>query len=199
MGLFGSRKNKRQGSGESQADNSTGMTEFERDIKELLGRDDIECRQDICEAEYAKAQRLLQNPTQESVHRAYDLMGNLASQFDYIPAILWMGDFAESAMNNYSQAAFWYKKAADLGDGNGARNYADMVITGRGVQQNQQEAMRYYSLAAERGIPEAAFVLGEFLRNKGDRENALKAYRKALDGGYQPAQIRINQISGGPQ
>ena len=57
----------------------TGMTEFDRDIKELLARDDIQSRQDICNVEYKKALSLLENPNQEKVHRAYDLMGNLAS------------------------------------------------------------------------------------------------------------------------
>lgn len=197
MSLFGSRKNKKQDSGGAQAGGAPGMSEFDRDIRELLGRDNIQCRQDICEAEYEKAQRLLREQTQESVHRAYDLMGNLAAQFDYVPAILWMGDFAESVMKDLAQAAYWYKKAADLGDGNGARNYADMVMIGNGVQRDQREAMRYYSLAAEKGAPEAAFVMGEFLRNQGDRENALKAYQKALNGGYAPAQIRIDQMQGG--
>ena len=118
-------------------------------------------------------------------------------QFDYIPAIMWMGDFAENVMHNLEQAAFWFKKAADLGDGNGARCYADMLMTGNGVQRNVQQAMHYYADAADKGVPEAAFVLGEFLRNNGDRDNALKAYQQAFDGGYAPAKVRIDQMKSG--
>ena len=171
------------------------MSEFDRDIRELLARDDIQCRQDICEVEYKKGLSLLEgHPTEDKIHRAYDIMGNLASQFDYVPAIMWMGDFAESAMQNAEQAVFWYKKAADMGDGNGARCYADMLMTGKGVARNPQQAMHYYADAADKGVPEAAFVLGEFLRNSGDRENAIKAYKQALAGGYQPASIRLQQM-----
>ena len=175
----------------------SNLTEFERDLKNLLARDDIQSRQDICEAEYKKALGILKNPSEKYVHRAYDLMGNLASQFDYVPAIMWMGDFMEHVFRDLSQAAFWYKKAADLGDGNGARCYADMLITGNGIEKNTQMAKRYYIQAANKGVPEAAFVLGEFFRNAGDRENALKAYQHAYNGGYAPAKIRIDQMNNG--
>lgn len=197
MGLFGFGKKKDQKAKAAPQTPSGNESEFEKDIRELLARDDITCRPEICEAEYKKGLSLLDNPTQEKIHRAYDIMGNLASQFEYIPAILWMGDFAENAMQNLQQACFWYKKAADMGDGNGARNYADMLMTGRGVQPNQREAIKYYAQAADAGIPEAAFVMGEYLRNAGDRANALKAYQQAVDGGYAPAQQRINQMKNG--
>lgn len=170
-------------------------SEFDNDIRELLARDDIQCRQDICEAEYKKARSLLENPTHERLHRAYDLMGNLASQFDYVPAIMWMGDFAENALKNMRQAAFWYKKAADLGDRNGARCYADMLMTGNGVEHDTQLAMHYYADAADKGVPEAAFVIVEYLRNSGDEENAMKAYLEAYHGGYAPAKTRIDQMN----
>ena len=192
MGLFNRKKKEEQ----TKRVNST-ETEFDRDIRDLLARDDIQSRPEICEVEYKKAMNLLSNPSQENVHRAYDLMGNLASQFDYVPAIMWMGDFAENVMHNLQQAAFWYKKAADLGDGNGSRCYADMLMTGNGVQRDLRLAMHYYADAADKGVPEAAFVLGEYLRNTGDRANALKAYQQALDGGYAPAQVRIDQMKNG--
>lgn len=124
-----------------------------------------------------------------------DLMGNLATQFDYVPAIMWMADFAESLKHDFRQAAFWYKKAADLGDGNGSRCYADMLMTGSGVKRNAQQAMRYYADAADKGVPEAAFVLGEFYRSAGGSENAFKAYQKAYNNGYAPAKKRIEQMN----
>ena len=189
MGLFSKKKKKDSGN-----QHSITESEFDRDIRELLARDDIQCRPEICEAEFRKAKGLLEQPTKDKIHRAYDIMGNLASQFDYIPAIMWMGDFTENAMHDLKQAAFWYKKAADLGDGNGSRCYADMLITGNGVEKDFRLAMHYYADAADKGVPEAAFVLGEYLRNNGDRVNALKAYKQALAGGYQPAQIRIEQL-----
>ena len=191
MGLF-NRKEKKE---KQQSHSHPTESEFDRDIRELLARDDIQCRPEICEAEYQKALSLLDNPTQETVHRAYDLMGNLATQFDYVPAIMWMADFAESLKHDFRQAAFWYKKAADLGDGNGSRCYADMLMTGSGVERNAQQAMRYYADAADKGVPEAAFVLGEFYRSAGDSENAFKAYQQAYNNGYAPAKKRIEQMN----
>lgn len=44
MGLF--NKKKKQENNKSTTEN---MSEFDRDIRELLARDDIQCRQDICE------------------------------------------------------------------------------------------------------------------------------------------------------
>ena len=190
MGIFNRKKNNQT---TNQPVNGN-ETEFDRDIKTLLARDDIQSRSEICQAEYNKALGLLKNPTQETIHRAYDLMGNLAAQFEYVPAIMWMGDFTENYMHNNMQAASWYKKAADKGDGNGSRCYADMLMTGNGVSRDTQLAMRYYADAAEKGIPEAAFVLGEYLRNTGDIANALKAYNQAYAGGYAPAKTRIDQM-----
>ena len=108
MGLF--NKKKKQENNKSTTEN---MSEFDRDIRELLARDDIQYRQDICEVEYKKGLSLLEgHPTEDKIHRAYDIMGNLASQFDYVPAIMWMGDFAESAMQNAEQAVFFKKNTS---------------------------------------------------------------------------------------
>ena len=192
MGLFDIFKGKSESN--KTAEPLTKKSRFNEDIKEYRRRADIQRRGNICEVEYKKAQDLLKNPTNETVHQAYDIMGKLASQFDYVPAILWMGDFVENVLNDLPQATRWYKKAADLGSGEGARNYADMLMTGRGIKQDPSEAMRFYSIAADRGVPEAAFVMGELYRNQGDREKALKAYKQALDGGYEPARVRISQM-----
>ena len=54
--------------------------------------------------------------------------------------------------------------------------------------------MQYYAKAANAGIPEAQFVMGEFFRNNGDSENARKAYTAALQGGHRPAQVRLEQL-----
>ena len=46
----------------------------------------------------------------------------------------------------------------------------------------------------EKNIPEAAFVVGEFLRTTGDAEGAAMAYQKALNLGYAPARMRLEQM-----
>ena len=173
---------------------TNAKSEFDMYVFELLENNNTQDRNDICKIIFDKAITLLKQPTQNNVHRAYDLMGNLASQFEYIPAIMWMGDFVENVMQNPKQAVYWYKKAAELGDGNGARCYADMLMTGNGTPRNPKLAIEYYSIASDKGIPEAAFVIGEFLRNSGNRDAALAAYQKAANLGYNMAQIRVDQM-----
>lgn len=187
MGLFNKKANETK---------SPAKSEFDEDMIKLLARDDVQGPSDICRIEYEKALSLIKEPTVDKVHRAYDLMGNMASQFHYLPAVMWMGDFAENVMKNDQQAVYWYKMAAEMGDGNGSRCYADMLMAGKGVQKDMRLAMHYYADAADKGVPEAAFVLGEYLRNAGDGKNALKAYQQAADGGYEPARVRIAQMTG---
>ena len=181
---------------ETGKNETSAALEFDQDMIKLIARDDIQSPADICKVEYEKAISLMKNPTPEKVHRAYDLMGNMAAQFHFLPAVMWMGDFAENVMKNDVQAVYWYKMAAEMGDGKGSRCYADMLMTGRGVEKNMKLAMHYYADAADKGVPEAAFVLGEYLRNSGDSTNALMAYQQALDGGYAPAGVRIAQLKG---
>lgn len=199
MGLFDIFKGKK--AGESPAGSVKRGPyvpgEFDRDIEALLNRDDIQCRQDICAAEYEKAMKLVQFGDMDSIHRAYDIMGRLGSEFDHVPSILFMGQFAEESMGDAAQAARWYKRASDLGDGQGARCFADMLMMGNGVPRDPATAEQYYKLAAERGVAEAAFVMGEFARSKGKAADAKKYYEQALKQGYAPAQERINQMKSG--
>ncbi len=190
MGLFRKKKATTPQAGSSQEHTA----EFDNLVRQLLARDDIQDRTDVCEHVFAFANQLLKNPTQETVMRAYDLMGNLAAQFSYVPAMLWLGDFMENVQHNDKSACIWYQRAADLGSGQGARNYADMLMAGKGIERNQREALKYYTIAMEKNVTEAAFVVGEFLRNTGDVEGAVMAYQKALNLGYAPARMRLEQL-----
>ena len=190
MGLFGKKKATTHHAGPSQEHTA----EFDNLVRQLLARDDIQGRTDVCEHIFAFAKQLLQNPTRETIMRAYDLMGNLAAQFGYVPAMLWLGDFMENVQHNDKSACIWYQRAADQGSGEGARNYADMLMAGKGVERNQREALKYYTIAMEKNIPEAAFVVGEFLRTTGDAEGAAMAYQKALNLGYAPSRMRLEHM-----
>lgn len=61
-----------------------------------------------------KARRLLKNPTVETVARAKNIMNTLATDFDYLPAVLWMAEFSVNGVKNPEQAAMWYKKPQTL-------------------------------------------------------------------------------------
>lgn len=128
-------------------------------------------------------------------YRARNILNHL-EELSYVPAIMFYAHMYESTEDEryYPEAAKRFKKAADLGDGEGARCYADMRMIGKGVQKDPHDAIRYYAMAADKGIPEATFVIGEYFRNRGDKKNALKAYRKSYEGGYAPARMRIRQM-----
>ena len=190
MGLFEKKKKEARQAGAS----NDHAAEFDSLVKEMMARDDVQSGTDICKQIYNRAFALMKHPNSETIMRAYDLMSNLAYQFNYVPAMLWLGDFMENVQNNDNSACIWYQRAADLGSGQGARNYADMLMAGRGVQENQQEALKYYKIAMDKNVPEAAFIVGEFLRNMGDAEGAVEAYQKALNMDFAYAKVRLEQM-----
>ena len=100
-------------------------------------------------------------------------MNTLATDFDYLPAVLWMAEFSVNGVKNPEQAAMWYKKAADLGSANGASKIADILMDGRGVTRNPKLAMEYYKIAADNGIASASFALGEYYAKTGNREESV--------------------------
>ena len=64
--------------------------EFKSDVSTILHGTSVQNRKEMCELEYMKARRLLKNPTVETVARAKNIMNTLATDFDYLPAVLWM-------------------------------------------------------------------------------------------------------------
>lgn len=66
-----------------------------------------------------------------------------------------------------------YNALAFENDAHAVKCYADMLATGKGVERDMQNAVRFYSLAAEPGERSAMFVVDEF--TKGQNKN-LVAY-----------------------
>jgi TPR repeat protein len=52
---------------------------------------------------------------------------------------------------NYTEAARWYRKAADAGNARGMSNLGYMHEKGLGVTKNYTEAVRWYRKAANAG------------------------------------------------
>lgn len=168
--------------------------ELKSDVSTILRRTGVQNRKEMCELEYMKARRLLKNPTVETVARAKNIMNTLATEFDYLPAVLWMAEFSVNGVKNPEQAAMWYKKAADLGSVNGASKIADILMDGRGVTRNPKLAVEYYKTASDKGMPSASFALGEYYAKTGNREEAVKAYEKAVKGGYKEAEKKLAKL-----
>lgn len=187
MSLFDKRK-------KQQTPEQPKNGELKSDVSTILRRTGVQNRKEMCELEYMKARRLLKNPTVETVARAKNIMNTLATEFDYLPAVLWMAEFSVNGVKNPEQAAMWYKKAADLGSANGASKIADILMDGRGVTRNPKLAVEYYKTASDKGMPSASFALGEYYAKTGNREEAVKAYEKAVKGGYKEAEKKLAKL-----
>ena len=74
-------------------------------------------------------------------------------------------------------------------------NLGNMYSNGRGVPQNDAEAVRWYRMAAEQGLAEAQFNLGiEYDNGRGVPKNeaeAVRWYRMAAEQGLAEAQFNL--------
>ena len=158
-------------------------------MEHLLELDEIQCRPDIV----AAAVKLLLDP--KHARDGYNILGPIAAEGD-VQAQFVMGEFCEDAIDRPEQAAIWFQRAADQGHAKSQRNYADMLMAGKGVERNPVQASLYYEKAANAGIAEAQFVMGEFCRNGGfitkDDKKAIEWYRQSMQQGYEPAEARLN-------
>lgn len=72
--------------------------------------------------------------------------------------------WGEGVEKNRSEAAKWYKKAAEQGHADAQYKYANCLFWGEGVVENKSEAIKWYKKAAEQGNVDAqheyAFICG---------------------------------------
>lgn len=85
---------------------------------------------------------------------------------------------------DYSEAAKWYKLAADQEGSYEAYQLALLLKDGKGVSKNAQEAYRYFKKAADKGKSDAYFYVAYFLSEgegvSKDLTEARNWYEKAL-------------------
>lgn len=93
---------------------------------------------------------------------------------------------------NDTEAANWYRKAAEQGMDMAQRELGSAYENGRGVSKDINEAVEWYRKAAEGGDAEAQLFLGMmYVGGEGvqhDDVEALKWYRKAAEQGLAEAQ-----------
>ena len=64
-------------------------------------------------------------------------------------------DTGQGVVQDYAQAVYWYRKAADQADATGLNNLGVMYMHGRGVPFDEAEAMRWFEKAAAAGQAKA--------------------------------------------
>ncbi len=70
-----------------------------------------------------------------------------------------------------------FRWAAEQGDAEAQHNLGVMYSTGRGVPQDDSEAVRWYRLAAEQGLAEAQYTLGvAYSEGRGVPQDHVQAY-----------------------
>ena len=66
----------------------------------------------------------------------------------------------EGVLKDETEAARWYRLAAEQGNAAAQYNLGVMYSNGQGVLKDEAEAARWYRLAAEQGLANAQFILG---------------------------------------
>ena len=103
------------------------------------------------------------------------------------------GDIYE-AQGNDKMAYTAYNAVAFTEDPHGLKCLADMLITGRGVEEDVKAAMKLYAMAAEKGERSAMFIMGEFNRET-NRNIAAYWYGMAHTRGFEHAFPRLRQMA----
>ena len=74
-------------------------------------------------------------------------------------------DYGRGVQQDYSEAAKWFKKAAEQGDATAQFNLGLAYEQGKGVAQDNRLAVKWYEKAAEQGDVDAKCKFDE-MRNK---------------------------------
>jgi len=99
---------------------------------------------------------------------------------------------------SYSEAAKWYRLAAEQGDVRAQVSLGMMYKEGKGVAQNFQESVKWYLLAAQQGNAIAQDSLGLMYKQGNgvvqDDQEAFKWIRLAAAQGYALAHWRLGTM-----
>lgn len=75
------------------------------------------------------------------------------------------------------------KKDANDGNADAQFSYALHLYNGLNVEQNKDEARRFFQLSADKGNAESQYYYSLILHQEGDAEKATEYYQKSLDSG----------------
>jgi TPR repeat protein len=100
---------------------------------------------------------------------------------------------------DYTEAAKWYRLAAEQDYAQAQNNLGEMYHEGLGVPQDYIKAAEWYRLAAEQGLAEAQNNLGWMYENNlgvvsEDGTIAVQLYRRAAEQGLAAAQYNFGRM-----
>ena len=107
-------------------------------------------------------------------------------------------EFGLEIEQDYEQAAYWCRKAADQGLDKAQFILGSYYSKGIGVKTDLESAVYWFKKAADQGCDQACFILGTcYESGKGieqDYEQAAFWYRKAADQGHKDAKEFLEHI-----
>jgi TPR repeat protein len=92
---------------------------------------------------------------------------------------------------SYDEAFPKYKVLADQGHTESQVLVGWFYQHGLGVQQSEEEAMKWFQRAANGGSAEAEFYMAKIFSKKGSYDGSLRYYLSAASKGYSPALFRL--------
>lgn len=108
--------------------------------------------------------------------------GDIAAQYDLGSRYMW-GDAHSGVQRDFSQAAIWFKKAADQGYSGAQLSIALLYKKGKGVNKSNTKAFHYIKLASDQGDSCGQKDLGEMysqgLGVARDSQKALELFQMA--------------------
>lgn len=125
----------------------------------------------------------------------------LAASAFLLAAVAWAGDFQKGwdaySAGDYATALAEWQELADAGDVDAAYGMGLLYGNGFGVDMLDDQALKYYGIAAEQGHAEAQFNLAVMHQNgwgvPASDEEANKWYHLAADQGITQAQIALGR------
>jgi len=125
----------------------------------------------------------------------------LAASVLLFAGVAWSGDFKKGwdaySAGDYATALTEWQELADSGDANAAYGMGLMYGNGFGVDMLDDQAIKYYSIAAEQGHAEAQFNLAVMHQNgwgvPQSDQTANEWYLLAADQGVTQAQIALGR------
>ena len=105
----------------------------------------------------------------------------------------------EEVIQDYSEAAKWYRLAAEQGNANAQTSLGLMNKNGHGFIQDNLAALWWFGLAAEQGDALAQYNLGQLYEiGPGmvlkDYTEAIKCYQLAADQGHAQARAKLKEL-----
>lgn len=110
------------------------------------------------------------------------------------------GGLAAFHEDMHAEAARQWQRAAELGDGEAARNLGHLYRQGLGVEADGHIAAAWYQVAADAGVISAEYNLGMLYLRGGpglpvDQAEGVKRLGKAAEAGYLPAKAELERLA----